>query len=814
MNKKNKGFTLAEVLATIAIISVITLIATITYTKVRKDILEREYKNLESLIEIAGVRYSSKTGILGFFVQDLINEGYLDPDDDNKIRDPRDNSILNGHIVRIKIDNEKNYKAELLPADNTANDGCRTSALDPYINDIVLSVKIHGTDINYLSATSESQLGKKSTTASDNIYKNINIVLDQGNRWTKKQLDLTADIKTNSTYLKDLDNATYIWNKNEDTATTTGSYTTDIERYFNGNYYLDVYTKSGEHYQSKFLFKFDNEKPIIYDEKTKYADPMEEFQWSTEKTLLVYASDGNGVGLDRLYGGTRPCDDMLKDPDMGDPATPNSMVHTVHVNDVESGLYGENGMINLCAVDKLGNLAEPGEFLIRMEDVIPPHCDHSVGEHDEYQYASRTVEQYCYDNNYINGVLVIGSGCTQDMYSDTWSTTTTIGYITLTDNVGHHTDCAENVYVDRTPPVCAYTSGEGSTDNWTQSSRTITQYCRDDHVGCKQNSYTKSWTRPEGEYLETDTITIYDKVPKCSQTSVTSSNCANYESIKDTAENLTNYNNSTVCTEGVYIDHVAPVPEQRGHFYIAGNRGKVYCTDAQSGVDYFEATHTTNGNIKKYNNDGSKLKFEMNGTNTTHVLDTTCRDKVGNEAEKSFNFVWTSTGLWTLSDQEMTHYIAGSFIQHDFTPINSLDDSGTCYLEPMRAPNYGTCIDNSYDCYVLDRSCGAGTNSGQWDTCCLTGSDPYFGCKVAANSTIEFDNLYTYDNTVETWSLADRYITYQGIKYYVPDESSKEYIDDVPYFKRGSQCILYNCYMDEAGNHGTPNMYVCGNFRE
>lgn len=799
MNKKNKGFTLAEVLATIAIISVITLIATITYTKVRKDILEREYKNLESLIEIAGVRYSSKTGIVGFFVQDLINEGYLDPDDDNKIRDPRDNSILNCHIVRVKIDNENNYKAELLPADNTANDGCRTSALDPYINDIVLSVKIHGTDINYLSATSESQLGKKSTTASDNIYKNINIVLDQGNRWTKKQLDLTADIKTNSTYLKDLDNATYIWNKNEDTATTTGSYTTDIERYFNGNYYLDVYTKSGEHYQSKFLFKFDNEKPIIYDEKTKYADPMEEFQWSTEKTLLVYASDGNGVGLDRLYGGTRPCDDMLKDPNMGDPATPNSMVHTVHVNDVESGLYGENGMINLCAVDKLGNLAEPGEFLIRMEDVIPPHCDHSVGEHDEYQYASRTVEQYCYDNNYINGVLVIGSGCTQDMYSDTWSTTTTIGYITLTDNVGHHTDCAENVYVDRTPPVCAYTSGEGSTDNWTQSSRTITQYCRDDHVGCKQNSYTKSWTRPEGEYLETDTITIYDKVPKCSQTSVTSSNCANYESIKDTAENLTNYNNSTVCTEGVYIDHVPPVAQLRypTTFFVPGNDAKLYCSDAHSGVKSFQATQTTD-NITKTG--VSKLKFRLT-LDQNYDFDTECIDNVNNVENTTLTILHTVDALTEPNERE---YVTQQQATCEYNAASPMDESGTCHIETSRDESDGGCIGRSYDCSCRDITCGQSL-TGVGQTCCFSGPRKYYGCRVKGPEVTFDPSLPANDftNNYEVW------VTYQGDNDYVANINNTEEENNIKYYKSGYKCLAYNCYIDVQNS----SVVMCGNLR-
>ena len=47
---KNKGFTLIEVLATIAIIAVVTLIATVTYTKVRKNLVNKQYKNLKSIL--------------------------------------------------------------------------------------------------------------------------------------------------------------------------------------------------------------------------------------------------------------------------------------------------------------------------------------------------------------------------------------------------------------------------------------------------------------------------------------------------------------------------------------------------------------------------------------------------------------------------------------------------------------------------------------------------------------------------------------------------------------------------------------------
>ena len=38
--KKRNGFTLIELIATIAILTVVSLVATITYSKIRKDVLE------------------------------------------------------------------------------------------------------------------------------------------------------------------------------------------------------------------------------------------------------------------------------------------------------------------------------------------------------------------------------------------------------------------------------------------------------------------------------------------------------------------------------------------------------------------------------------------------------------------------------------------------------------------------------------------------------------------------------------------------------------------------------------------------------
>ena len=54
-----KGFTLIELLATIAILAVILLLVTISYSKIRKNTLNKQYQNLKTLVEQVAIKYSA-----------------------------------------------------------------------------------------------------------------------------------------------------------------------------------------------------------------------------------------------------------------------------------------------------------------------------------------------------------------------------------------------------------------------------------------------------------------------------------------------------------------------------------------------------------------------------------------------------------------------------------------------------------------------------------------------------------------------------------------------------------------------------------
>lgn len=816
MNKKNRGFTLVEVIATLTIIAIITVIATVTYNRVKYNIINREYENLKALIESAAIKYTAKTGKPNYFVQELIDEGYLEPDDDNpehpEIPDPRDNHPLNCHLVEVKLDKHGNYEATLRDKSYMVDGECDPSVPTQY--GLTISAKITKTNIDYLNSTGN---GSKLETPSDNIYKNINILYLSGSRWTNKQLDLTANISTNQGNYFELSGAKYIWNRNTDNTTYDPTFTTKVYEFYNNYYYLDVYTKDNTHLQGRFMYKYDKQKPVIYELKTRYANPLEENQWKKEKVILIYATDLDGVGIDRIYAGSRPCEDLLKDPTMGIKPTPGSQIHRYTVRE-ETGKDGENGNINLCAVDMLGNLADTGTFNAKKIDITPPQCDKVIGQHNKYQKLARTVHQYCIDDNYINGKNVIGSQCTQDPFPKTWDTTTERDIITIRDNVGWETECTVDVFVDTTPPICDYQTGNtqyhinnngantyglGSTDNWDHQYRFTRQYCRDDNAGCYEPYSDFSWQREEGttssSIITTDSFTIYDATPKCSQTSVTSGNCSNYESIKNTNENLIDYRNSTVCGAGVYIDHVKPViKRESGPIIHTGRKAKVSCSDDCNGScsDYSDIksfTATINGQTQT-NTTGEEISFNLYSDGTMHV---TCEDNAGNIATEDLPFT----------------------VQEPSIPDSQTGSSGVtcktnCVLTDVRTVNSNNCKSWGYDCYCQDVRCSSANNAGKGSSCCLGGERKEFGCKNVSGSDTSFgDDVYKAYSPYGTYPDVSNYMYYNGNYYKLPSNTTEDCYDinGVTRCTKGRLCINYNCYLDSHwDSSGTVLDKICG----
>ena len=104
-----------------------------------------------------------------------------------------------------------------------------------------------------------------------------------------------------------------------------------------------------------------------------------------------------------------------------------------------------------------------------------PTCGTNNGK-TNWTAGSWTGNQYCVDNY---------SGCAQNPFSYTWTSSTRTSTITISDNLGHTLACPISVYLDTNPPACR-TESTQAIGSWTNGTVTLTGYCTDTGgSGCK-----------------------------------------------------------------------------------------------------------------------------------------------------------------------------------------------------------------------------------------------------------------------------------------------------------------------------------------
>lgn len=444
MNKK--GFTLVELLATIAILSVIMFLAINSYNYVTQNVKNKNYENKITNIKIKALEYAADNNIDSeiISVNKLIELGYLTEETNTnqayqKIPNPMGGYLdcYNVNIVRDSMD----YN---IAVEETTN----CNQID--IEKIQSQISIIG--YNYNNALGDS--------------------LGQGDlKWTNQNVLLYLDLSK-----VELSNNVITWQNGSITKTKEGDiakfatadqkysniYLVDTLVFLNTTIKATVNTKEGP-VTIEAKVKIDKEHPTIKAEVSN--------EWvNGVKTIKLIGGDGAGSGVKAFYitsleSYTPKIEDFIYVASEG-----------LNTKDVKKDV----GKYYIYAIDNVNNISNKGEVIISNIDKTGPICLYPID-------ASNWSKSYTYTY-----------GCSKDSQSGckTPNQTVTVNqdkaseYIKweIEDNLGNKTECEAEflVKVDTTPPVCTNTNNYTT---WTNQDRTVTWGCSDSLSGCVETNY-------------------------------------------------------------------------------------------------------------------------------------------------------------------------------------------------------------------------------------------------------------------------------------------------------------------------------------
>ena len=420
--KNKKGFTLMELLSVIVLLGIIITIGLFSISSIRKAILDRQYKNLKTEIELAAEKYYQDTENTFFYVQTLIDEGYIKTDNSSlNIYSPIDSNIMNCYTINI-VDG----KATL--DDKNKNEECNAEIAGNY--EIKIVRENDKTSDKWYKESEELSAVKSDNSVDDSLIYTWTTDLNPNTIWDQREFDLKNLLNEKGGVINDV-------------------------FYVQANSVDKSYRSAGKR------IKIDTVKPII-DNVNISGDQN---KWVKQRDVTIKAHDlGSGI-VGYLFSDKADCSGNFE------KLTKPQNVFTL------KRTFKSNGEYYFCLIDDAGNISDSEKIVIQKVDGKPPKCYYN-NENYEWHSGSRTISYGCQDDESGCDKLIVngrktytcsGNNCnifTQNKdYNETYDkikindTEKSIGTFKIIDKNGNETTCPDsnkqylNLFLDNTNPT-------------------------------------------------------------------------------------------------------------------------------------------------------------------------------------------------------------------------------------------------------------------------------------------------------------------------------------------------------------------------
>ena len=425
--KNKKGFTLVELLSVIVLLGIIITIGLFSISSIRKTILDRQYKNLKTEIELAAEKYYQDTESTIFYVQTLLDEGYLKADNSSlNIYSPVDSNIMNCYTINV-VDEKVTLD------DINKNKECNAEIAGNYELKIVR--ENNKTSDKWYKESEELSAVKSDNSEDDSLIYTWTTDLNPNTIWDKRKFDLKNLLSEKGGVINDV-------------------------------FYVQANSGDKSYRSAGKRIKIDTVKPII-DTVNISGDQNE---WVKQRDVTIKAHDVGAGIVGYLFSDKADCSGNFEK--LTKPQNEFTLKRT----------FKSNGEYYFCLIDDAGNISESSKIVIQKVDGIPPKCYYS-GESTEYIKGIRVITYGCIDDESGCATLKVGSAtstcdpststnCSKltntYSYKDTTITdkiTNKIGSFTIIDKNGNKTDCPIvdktnenykenlNIYLDNTKPT-------------------------------------------------------------------------------------------------------------------------------------------------------------------------------------------------------------------------------------------------------------------------------------------------------------------------------------------------------------------------